>query len=236
MSDLSSVRAKISVESSRFRSAVSEFLVQRMGSSINALLDDSTGALTGATTIASSGSLHATTANNSLTRTIYTCPTGKKAFVNLGVKHTGFWAPGGSAGLRLRYFLNGVGPNNGVIWDASLEFAPAGGGVSDGYILIVGTGAILNWTTPITGFGGGPIQTTGSFPLTTQKFCFGDYPSAPSDFFGSFHACHYWDSYSQCFVLEEGQSITMELMSGIGEALDLTAAWTLSGLEVDLAG
>ena len=40
MSDLPSVSAKIQVEATRFRSAVSEFLAQGVGSSINFLIDD----------------------------------------------------------------------------------------------------------------------------------------------------------------------------------------------------
>lgn len=39
MSDLPSVKKKIQVESTRFRSAVSEFLIQTIGKSINFLID-----------------------------------------------------------------------------------------------------------------------------------------------------------------------------------------------------
>jgi len=42
MSDLPSVEAKIQVEATRFRSAVSEFLAQGIGSSINFLIDENT--------------------------------------------------------------------------------------------------------------------------------------------------------------------------------------------------
>lgn len=85
MSDLPSVKQKVQTESTRYRSAVSEFLVQTIGKSVNWLIDrvDALDAgLAGQNVSYVVGVFQQDTVGGTLS---YTCPVGKNAHVTLNV-------------------------------------------------------------------------------------------------------------------------------------------------------
>ena len=114
MANLSSVATYITVEASRYRSAVSEFLIQTIGKSINYLLDK-TDAIE--TAIEGESFSSVTTVSFNLTIAGYTVPAGNTLFAvlrNIGTAAHQFSTDGFSTNTQLDY-TSGVGESTGVI-------------------------------------------------------------------------------------------------------------------------
>lgn len=134
MSDLPSVKQKVQTESTRYRSAVSEFLVQTLGKSVNWLIDrvDALDAgLAGQNVSYVAAIAQYNSAGGTLT---YTCPSGKSAFVTLNCYlggNGGFTVVIATPQIGSSTFASAAVPSGGTMLSIGVWIA-AGQGVSIG--------------------------------------------------------------------------------------------------------